>query len=58
MAKEKRPSFRIELDQEDVKFMNEYKETHGASIQWFVERSVKERIENIKVKIKLEEDVI
>lgn len=48
-------SFRIVFSKEDVDFMNDYKETHGASIQWFVERAVKERIQDIKVKQQLGE---
>jgi len=55
MAKEKRPSFRIELDKEDVDFMNQYKENHGSSIQWFVERAVKQRITEVKIKQELNE---
>lgn len=54
MAKEKRPSFRIEFDEEDVKFMNDYKAEYGASIQWFVEKSVKQHILEQKVKLDLD----
>ena len=53
--KTKRPSYRIELDQEDVDFMNDYKATHGSSIQWFVEKSVQNRIQEIKIKQQLKE---
>lgn len=47
--------FRIKFEQEDVRFMNDYKEAYGASIQWFVEKAVKDRILELKTKIKLGE---
>lgn len=55
MAQEEKTSFRIKFEQEDVDFMNDYKDEYGASIQWFVEKAVKERIQQIKVKQELEE---
>jgi len=48
-------SFRIVFEKGDVKFMNDYKESHGASIQWFVEKAVKNRIETLKVEQQLKE---
>lgn len=48
-------SFRIVFEKDDVKFMNDYKESHGASVQWFVEKAVKDRIEQLKVKQQLGE---
>lgn len=47
--------FRIKFEQEDVKFMNDYKDAYGASIQWFVEKAVKAQILELKTKIKLGE---
>jgi len=55
MADNKKTSFRISLEEEDVKFMEDYKLEYGGSIQWFVERSVKERIETMRVKQQLNE---
>lgn len=56
MEDENKPtSFRITFEKEDVDFMNQYKETHGSSIQWFVEKSVKERITNFKIQQELNE---
>lgn len=54
MEKDK-TAFRITLNKEDVDYMNAYKEEHGASIQWFVERSVKERIASLKIQQELGE---
>ena len=48
-------SFRITFKMEDVDFMNQYKDQFGSSIQWFVERSVKEKIENFKIQQELNE---
>lgn len=47
--------FRLKFDQEDVEFMNFYKQEYGASIQWFVEKAVKLRIQELKVKLDLGE---
>jgi len=55
MADKEKTSFRITFSKETVEFMNEYKETHGASIQWFVEKSVEDRIEEMKIKVQLGE---
>jgi len=52
--------YRIKFEPEEVRFMQMYKETFGASIQWFVEKSVKKEIQELKLKIELGElpDVI
>lgn len=56
MDEEKLPNqFRIKFEQEDVKFMNDYKEAYGSSIQWFVEQAVKNRIQELQLKIDLGE---
>ena len=55
MSKEEQTSFRIKFEKSDVEFMNDYKDVHGATIQWFVEKAVKDRIQDIKVKQQLEE---
>lgn len=55
MEENKTLSFRINFEQEDVDFMKDYKEEYGASIQWFVEKAVKERIRDIKIKQELGE---
>lgn len=47
-------SLRITFKDEEYKFMNDYKEAYGVSIQFFVEAAVKERILNIKVQEDLE----
>lgn len=54
MEKDK-TAFRITLDKEDVDYMNAYKEEYGSSIQWFVEKSVKERIASLKIQQELGE---
>lgn len=54
MEKDK-TAFRITLDKEDVDYMNAYKEEYGSSIQWFVEKAVKERIASLKVQQQLGE---
>jgi len=56
MEKPKQTSFRINIDKEDVDFMNDYKEEFGSSIQWFVEKAVKMRIAELKVKRELNEE--
>lgn len=55
MAKQKRKSFRIDFDAIDIEFMEEYKELFGSPIQWFVEKSVKKNIEELKIKQILKE---
>lgn len=55
MEEEKLISFRIRFEQEDVDFMEDYKAEYGSSIQWFVEKAVKDRIEHLKIKQQLKE---
>lgn len=54
--KKKYPSeYRIKFAPEEVSFLHQYKEVYGASIQWFVEKSVKKEIQELKLKMKLGE---
>jgi len=55
MEEKEKTSFRITFNRETVEFMNEYKETHGSSIQWFVEKAVEDRIQEMKIKVQLGE---
>lgn len=54
MQKDK-TSFRITFTEEDAQFVNDYKDIYGASIQFFVETAVKNRIQEIKLKQELGE---
>lgn len=55
MANDK-TSLRITFEKEDMDFMNDYKENFGSSIQWFVEKAVKSRIQELKIKQQLKEE--
>lgn len=55
MGDNKQQALRITFDAEDLEFMKSYKETYGASQQWFVEQAVKEKIQLIKLKQELGE---
>lgn len=48
-------SLRVTFDKEDMEFMDDYQSEYGVSLQWFVEKSVKDRIEVLKVKQQLGE---
>ena len=39
---------KIRFEDEDLKFINEYKEATGVSLQRFVTEAIKEKITNIK----------
>lgn len=47
--KSDRISFRIQFNKEDVQYMEDYKLIHRVSVQDFVDLSVKERIERLRV---------
>jgi hypothetical protein len=51
-------SFRIQIEEDDVEFMEEYKGKYGTPIQWFVESSIKEKIMRIRLTSKKEDHVI
>lgn len=53
--KPKRPSLRIFLDEETMKFLNEYKEEYGVSLQFFIEEAVKSKITNVHIQQELGE---
>lgn len=48
-------SFRINFDNEDVEFMNLYKEEFGSTIQWFVESAVRTKIDQFKLDMEIRE---
>ena len=52
--KAEKNSLRVTFDTEEYKFMSDYKEAYGVSIQFFVESAVKEKILGIKIKEDLE----
>ncbi len=57
MGKEKEnPSIRIEFDEEDRLFMEDYKEAYGVSVTAFIKSAVKKLIMEKKAKIHLNED--
>lgn len=53
MAKEK--SIRLIMDEEDYKFISDYKEAFGVSINHFINKSIKERIVKVKALLDLDE---
>lgn len=55
MALKDTTSLRITFEKEDIDFMNDYKKAFGSSIQWFVEKSVKAHIKELKIKQQLKE---
>lgn len=59
MAKEKKlaESVRVPFEEDDMKFMNDYKQEFGSTIQWFITTAVKEKIFNIQVKQQLDEEI-
>lgn len=50
--------FRIQIEEDDIEFMEEYKKDYGTPIQWFVETAIKERIMKIRLTLKKEDNVI
>ena len=54
MVKTEKNSLRVTFNNEEYKFMSDYKEAYGVSIQFFVESAVKEKILGIKIKEDLE----
>jgi len=59
MAKEKKlaESIRVPFEEDDMRFMNDYKQEFGSTLQWFIQTAVKEKIFNISVKQQLDEEL-
>jgi len=59
MAKEKKlaESIRVLFEEDDMRFMNDYKQEFGSTLQWFIQTAVKEKIFNISVKQQLDEEL-
>ncbi len=59
MATEKKiaESIRTTFQEEDMRFMLDYKQEFGSTLQWFIETAVKEKITAIRIKQQLGEEI-
>lgn len=48
----------IDINEEDLKFMNDYKQSHGVVPTKFIDMAIREKIVKTKLELKLKENAV